>query len=133
MYPSTIISISIHRPFQPVYDFLSQPKNFVHWASGLGKMVQENNGQWVAETEQGLVTLLFTDRNPYGIVDHYVIPPTGDAVYVPLRVIANDGSADVQLTLFKTHDMSDEHYTRDKQWIKKDLQALKTYLEAQTL
>ena len=133
MHPLKTISVSIRRPFQAVYDFLAKPKNFPLWAAGLGKMTQEGNGQWVTETEQGLMTLLFTNENPFGIVDHYVIPPTGDALYIPMRVIANDGSADVLFTLFKTAEMTDVIFERDAGLIEADLNTLKTHLEAQTL
>lgn len=132
MYPSHVITVTINRPFQAVYDFISQPKNFALWASGIGKISQDN-GQWVAETEHGLMSLLFTEENTFGIADHYVIPPTGDAIYVPMRVINNHGAADVQLTLFQTPDMSAEKCKADRQWVEKDLAALKKHLEAHTL
>ena len=130
MYDSHILKTVIQRPYQTVYDYLSQPENFVLWASGLENL-QQQDGQWVTKTPQGVMQIRFTPVNAFGIADHVVTPRNGSNIYVPMRVIANENGAEVQLTLFRMSDMSDETYARDVKWVQDDLNTLKHLLEAE--
>ena len=71
----------------------------------------------------------FTSHNPFGVMDHWVDLPTGQTVYVPLRVIPNRDGCDVQLTLFRQPAMSDVDLARDVAWVERDLAALKALIE----
>ena len=73
-YPSRNLSISINRDVRDVYNFVSVPENFPRWASGLGRSLKRVNGGWVAETPEGPVQVRFTERNEFGILDHWVSP-----------------------------------------------------------
>ena len=72
----------------------------------------------------------FTERNSFGVLDHYVIPELGVEVYIPLRVIANGTGSELIFTLFRLSDMSDEKFAADAEWVMRDLNALKSLLEA---
>lgn len=123
------LSVSINRRPREVYDFASVPENFPQWASGLGKSLRKMNDEWVAETPQGPVKVRFTERNDFGVLDHYVIPKPGTEIYIPMRVVANGTGSELIFTLFRLPDMSDEKYAADAEWVMRDLIALKKLLE----
>jgi hypothetical protein len=128
-FESRTISIRINRPADVVYDFTSVPQNFLTWASGLGKSLTKTDDRWLAETPQGPMKVRFTERNRFGVLDHYVILESGLEIYIPMRVISNGSGSEVLFTLFRLPDMSDEKFTEDAEWVKRDLDALKNLLE----
>jgi hypothetical protein len=113
-----------------VYGFMSAPENFPKWASGLGKSLTKTDGVWIAETQHGPMKVRFTERNSFGVLDHYVIPEPGREIYIPMRVISNGTGSEVLFTLFRLPEMSDEKFAQDAEWVKRDLDALKNLLEA---
>lgn len=127
---SITITICINRPADMVYNFMSVPENFPKWASGLGKSITKINGEWLVETPQGTVKVRFTERNNFGVLDHYVIPESGPEIYIPLRVIANGAGSEVIFTLFRLPGVSAEKIAEDADWVRRDLKALKALLEA---
>lgn len=129
-YASRTLTVRIARPQRDVYDFASLPENFPRWASGLGKSLKKIDGEWIADTPEGQVKVRFTERNDFGIIDHYVMIRPGLEVYIPIRVIANGEGTEVIFTLFRLPDVSDEAFARDADWVERDLNALKTLLEA---
>jgi len=127
--PCRHLSISVPRPAAAVYAFLADPANWPTWASGLGTLKQLEDGRWVAqqdanESDDGLATIVFSPRNPFGICDHTVTTASGQQIYVPLRVIENNGGAEVILTLYRLPGMDDAMWERDAKWVKGDLEAL---------
>ena len=131
MYQSRNLSVQINRNPRDVYNFTSVPENFPRWASGLGKALKRVNGEWIAETAQGPRKVRFTERNEFGILDHYVSPEPGVEIYIPMRVIPNGSGSELIFTLFRLSDMSEEQFAADAEWIMRDLTALKNLLEAQ--
>jgi hypothetical protein len=131
MYQSRNLSVQIGRNPRDVYNFTSVPENFPQWASGLGKSLKRKNGEWIAETPQGPIKVRFTERNEFGILDHYVIPESGVEIYIPMRVIPNGSGSELIFTLFRLSDVSDEKFAADAEWVMRDLTALKNLLEAQ--
>jgi hypothetical protein len=125
------LSISINRNAKDVYNFVSVPENFPRWASGLGKSLKMINGDWVAEGPEGPVKVRFTERNEFGVLDHWVSPKPGLLVYIPMRVIANGNGSELIFTLFRLPGMSDEIFTADAEWVMRDLISLKNLLESQ--
>ena len=131
MYQSRNLSVQIRRNPRDVYNFTSVPENFPRWASGLGKSLKRKNGEWIAETPQGPIKVRFTERNEFGILDHYVILESGVEIYIPMRVIPNGSGSELIFTLFRLSDVSDEKFAADTEWVMRDLTALKNLLEAQ--
>jgi hypothetical protein len=123
------ISVAIDCSLQQAYDFLSVPGNFPKWASGLAGSLAQIDGEWVAATIHGPMTVRFSDRNAFGVLDHWVYPRDGDEIYVPLRVVANDSGCELTLTLFRLPGMLEEQYSADAQVVLRDLHAAKTLLE----
>jgi hypothetical protein len=124
------LSVSINRRPREVYDFVSVPENFPKWATGLGRSIKKVNDEWIAETPQGPMKIRFTERNDFGVLDHYVIPETGMEIYIPMRIVANGTGSELIFTLFCLPGMSDEKYAEDAEWVMQDLNALKKLLEA---
>lgn len=128
-FESRTITVRIARAQREVYDFTSVPENFPRWASGLAKSLKKVNGEWVAEAPDGQVKVRFTERNPFGILDHYVAVRPGVEVYIPMRVITNGTGSEVMFTLFRLPDVTDEAFASDVAWVERDLSSLKTLLE----
>ena len=129
LYESKTVSVQIARPLSEVYDFVSVPENWPRWASGVSKSLKNVAGDWVADSPEGQVKIRFTERNEFGVLDHYVSVRPGVEIYIPLRVIANGDGSEVLFTLFRLPDMSDETFARDAEWVDRDLKTLKTVLE----
>jgi hypothetical protein len=124
------ISERIERPLGEVYAYASDPANLPEWASGLGSGVTEVDGTWWVETGAGRLGLEFAPRNDYGVLDHTVVLPTGEAVYNPLRVFANGDGSEIVFTLRRTPEMTAEDFERDAALVQADLARLKQLLEA---
>jgi len=123
------LSVSIERPAEEAYEFLSVPENFPKWASGLGGSLRPVGGEWLAETAEGPVRVRFSERNSFGVLDHSVTLPQGGSVYVPLRVLPRERGCELELTLFRQPGMTDEKFAADAEWVMRDLRAAKQILE----
>ena len=123
------LRVSIERPAEEAYEFLSVPENFAKWASGLGASLRNVGGEWMAETAEGPVRVCFSERNSFGVLDHSVTLPQGTSVYVPLRVRARERGCELELTLFRAPEMTDEKFAADAEWVMRDLLAAKRLLE----
>ncbi|HVH46784.1 MAG TPA: hypothetical protein VM925_30790 [Labilithrix sp.] len=124
------ISVSIARDWRAVYEFCSVPTSFREWASGLGGSLRNVDGRWTAEGPGGPVTVRFSDRNDFGVLDHWVTLDSGAEIYIPLRVVQNGTGAEVTFTLFRLPGVTDEALEADTKWVERDLAALKSLLEA---
>lgn len=110
---SRTLTVRIERPLAEVYEFLAEPGNFQAWAGGL-------------DLDQRIV---FTEENPFGVVDHTVVLPEGHDVYVPMRAIRNGTGTEVLFTVFRQPDMTDAQFAQDAEAVQRDLLALKRVLE----
>ena len=126
---SRTLSVRIDLPFARVYEFLVDPANWSKWAFGLGKSLRWSDDGWIAESDGGLIKVLFTPRNRYGVVDHTVIRPSGAKVYVPMRLITNGSGCELLFTLFRETGVTDERYNADADFVQRDLNRLKELLE----
>jgi hypothetical protein len=123
------VSVHIDRPVSAVYAFASDPANLPRWAPGLGSSVVEVDGAWFVETAEGRVRLTFAPDNEYGVLDHEVLTPSGETVYVPLRAIADGDGCEVVFTLRRSLGMTDAEFERDAALVSGDLALLKKVLE----
>jgi len=95
---SRTISVSIKRDPKVVYEFVLNLENFPRWARSTFQSIKQLNGNWVAETTQGSVTIDLTERNNFGILDHFVKLSSGAVIFVPMRVIKNGEGSEVIFT-----------------------------------
>ena len=129
MMKSNTISISIKRDHKTVYEFISNLENLPRWASSTFPSIKEINGEWLIDTPQGQNKVRLSERNDFGILDHYVKLPSGVEVYIPMRVVKNNDGSEVMVTVFQTKEMTNKVYEEDLQTVKKDLNHLKTVIE----
>jgi hypothetical protein len=123
------LSVAINRSAAEAYDFLSVPENFPKWASGLGDSLRRDGADWLVDTPEGRATVSFVERNSFGVLDHSVRLAHGAQVYIPLRVVAKGDSCELELTLFRRPEVSDERFSADAEWVMRDLHAAKRLLE----
>jgi hypothetical protein len=123
------ISVSIDRPPDEVYSFVSNPENLPKWATGLGGSIKEVNGEWIADAPMGKVKIKVAEENKFGILDHEVVLESGVTINNPMRVIANGKGSEIFFTLIRQPGVSDEKFAQDAQWVEKDLKILKGLLE----
>lgn len=124
-----ILHATIDVPLAVAYDFARKPDNFPKWAAGLSRTLHQTEQGWVADTPEGEATVRFSDPNPYGVLDHWVLLEGKPEVYIPLRLIANGDGTEVELVLLRQPGMSDADFERDAGLITADLQTLKVLLE----
>jgi hypothetical protein len=123
------LSVYIDRPVSQVYAYASDPANLPRWAPGLGSSAVEVDGAWFVETAEGRARVTFAPDNEYGVLDHEVLTPSGEAVYVPLRAIADGDGCEVVFTLRRAAGMTEADFERDTALVKRDLALLKEVLE----
>jgi hypothetical protein len=129
MLKSRTLSISINRDPKTVYDFISNLGNLPKWAPSTFPSIKEVDGEWLVDTPQGQNKVTLTEKNNFGILDHYVRLTSGMVVYVPMRVVKNDDGSEVMLTVFQISEMTDEVFAEDIKMVEKDLNHLKTIIE----
>ena len=126
---SRTITVRIDRPFDKVYEFLVDPANWNQWAFGLGRNIRRSQDGWIADSDGGVARVQFTSQNTLGVVDHTIIRPSGQRVYVPMRLIANSSGCELIFTLFREPNMSDAQFVSDAEFVQRDLNGLKRLLE----
>jgi hypothetical protein len=125
-YQSRTVAVFIAASPSAIAEFVSNPLNLPLWAKALCMSVSKKGQHWLVETPQGQVKIRFVPHNSHGILDHYVILPSGQEVYAPMRVIANAQGSEVLFTVLRLPDMSDVRLEEDAAMVKRDLHTLKT-------
>ena len=62
-------------------------------------------------------------------MDHTVIRPSGQRVYIPMRLIVNSSGCELLFTLFREPKMSDTQFDSDAGFVQRDLNGLKNLME----
>lgn len=129
MHDVKTIEISIKKPLEQVYQFITNGENLPQWANGLGEAVERQGDGWVAHGPLGDVMVRFSEPNRLGVADHDVTLPTGQTVHNPMRVIENDEGSTVMFTLVCQPEMTAEELEADARMVEEDLARLKQLLE----
>ncbi len=130
MLDAKVITCSVQRNAQDLYEMLWRPENFTLWASGLSSSSLEcDDVGWKAQGPEGPIRITFTEHNSLGVMDHWVDLGDGRIVYVPLRIIPNEDGSEVMLTLFRQSGMSTEKFAEDEAWVRRDFAVLKAFAE----
>lgn len=125
-----IVHTTIGVPYAVAYEFAHQPQNFAKWAAGLSSSLRHTHRGWVATTPAGEARVEFSERNAYGVLDHWVTLSGKPVIYIPLRMIANAATTEIELVLFRQPDMTEEAFARDADLVARDLATLKNLLES---
>jgi hypothetical protein len=123
------LSERIGRPPGEVYEYAVDPVNLPEWAPGLGSAVENVDGRWFVETQMGRVGFAFVERNAFGVLDHEVTLPSGEVIYIPMRVLPHGDGCEVVFTLRRLPGMSDQDFERDADAVAADLARLKKIVE----
>lgn len=131
MLASTIVQVSIERPYAEVYEFLADPLNFKRWAANPdGEMEPLDGGDWLVDLPRGRMAIRFAPRNNFGVLDYQVFARGEDGGPVtPVRLVPNQSGCDLYLVWFRKPGITDEQFQSEADWITSDLQRLKTLLE----
>jgi hypothetical protein len=127
------VSIWIEAAPEAVYEYAADPKTWPQWAAGLaaGELRKTADG-WVADSPMGLVTVEFAPPNQFGVLDHVVRLPSGEAVYNPLRVIpggVGGVGCEVLFSVRRRDGMTTAEFDADAAAVAADLDALRQLLE----
>jgi hypothetical protein len=127
------VSIWIEAAPEVVYEFASDPHGWRRWAAGLaeGGLRRSADG-WVADSPMGEVTVEFAPPNEFGVLDHVVRLPSGEAMYNPLRVIpggVGEARCEVLFSVRRRAGMTDAEFDADASAVAADLNTLRQLLE----
>lgn len=128
--PARTLSLSIDAPFQKAYDYISDAAHLPEWAPGFFLSMRLVDGKWVAQTTIGPIGFRFAERNPFGVLDHFVTVESGPETANPMRLIPNGTGCELLFTLFRAPEMSEARFTEDAETVLKDLRKLKAILES---
>ena len=128
--PARTLSLSIDAPFQKAYDYISDAANLPKWAPGFFLSMRFVDGKWIAETTIGPIGFRFAERNPFGVLDHYVTVESGPETANPMRLLPNGTGCELLFTLFRAPEMSETQFSEDAETVLKDLRNLKSILES---
>jgi hypothetical protein len=128
-FKSQHVNVSINRPPDQVYAFVSNPENLPKWAAGLSGSIRNVDGEWIADSPMGSVKVRFADPNSFGVLDHYVTLPSGESVYNPMRVFPNRTGSELVFTVYQRPEMSDAMFAEDVLAVTRDLRSLKALLD----
>jgi hypothetical protein len=127
------ISVWIDAAPEVVYDFTVDPQTWGRWAAGLAKGgLRQTADGWVADSPMGQVTVEFAPANQFGVLDHVVRLPSGEAVYNPLRVVpagAGEPRCEVVFSLRRRPGMTDDEFDADAAAVAADLATLRRMIE----
>ena len=123
------LSQHVDRPAADVYAYARDPANLPQWAAGLATGIAQVDGEWVADSPMGRVTVRFVEENPFGVLDHDVTLPDGSTTTNPVRVLADGDGSEVVFTLRRRPGMSDAEFEADAAAIAADLATLRRVLE----
>ncbi|WP_454905762.1 SRPBCC family protein [Variovorax gossypii] len=130
---SRVITQRVACEWRRAYVLAADPKRLPDWASGLARSALVPHGDhWIVRTpESGDARMRFAPRNDFGVLDHWVAPEGVPEVYLPFRVIGvGPDACELQFTLLRQPHMDDAAFERDAQWIARDLQSLRSVIEA---
>jgi hypothetical protein len=110
------VSVWIDARSDVVYAFASDAAELPRWAAGLADPALAD-----ADVE-------FVPSNEFGVLDHVVRLPSGEAVYNPMRVIPAGGDearCEVVFTLRRRAGVSDAEFEADAAAVAADLERLR--------
>ena len=128
------VSVWIDAHAEDVYEFAADPHTWGRWAAGLaeGGLRQSAEG-WVADSPMGRVTVEFAPPNQFGVLDHVVRLPSGEAVYNPMRVVpggVGEPRCEAVFSVRRRPGMTDDQFEADVRAVAADLATLKDLVQA---
>ena len=127
------VSVWIDAAADVAYAIAADPEQLPRWASGLAESALRKTADgWVADSPMGEVIVEFAPANEFGVLDHVVRLPSGEAVYNPLRVIPGgvaEPRCEVLFSVRRRAGMTSAEFDADAAAVAADLEALRRLLE----
>jgi hypothetical protein len=133
MRPTRALTISIARPWEVVYSFISQPLNFTKWGPMDGaEMTYLGGTDYLVKFESRPVVIRFTAPNAFGVGDYWAFAQgsSNPGPVNPVRVVPNGDGCALLVLLIQRDGVSDEQFASEAEWLKSDLEVLRSMLEA---
>lgn len=119
------MQISIARPWREVCGFLAEPRHYARWASWIGPSLRQRGGEWsVRRPRGGWAKVRFSERNAFGVADHWLLEDEDHARLVALRALPHGEGCEVLLTLFREHGSDEAAWARQLAAAQQGLQQL---------
>lgn len=133
MLKSRVFTIPIHRRYDEVYGFLSEPTNFVLWGGAEPQSTMEHLGgtDYVVQLPRGARVMRFSPQNEFGVLDYQVfLQGESGGPLTPVRLHANQEGCELVFTWFQRAGVSDEQFASESEWAYSDLLRMKAFIEA---
>lgn len=128
---ASTVQLTIARSWREVCEYLAQPLGFPAWASWIGPTLRQERGEWTVRRPQGArAKVRFSERNAFGVADHWLLEDEDRAVFVALRAVPHGEASEVLLTFFRDKGCGDAAWHDQQQAMQRDLGRLKATLEA---
>jgi hypothetical protein len=128
---ASTVQLTIARPWREVCEFLAQPPNFRAWASWIGPTLRQERGEWtVRRPPAARAKVRFSERNAFGVADHWLLEDEDRAVLVALRAVPHGEASEVLLTFFRDGGCGDAAWRAQQQAMQHDLAQLQALLVA---
>lgn len=128
---ASTVQITIARPWREVCEFLAQPQRYAAWASWVGPTLRCERGEWSVRRPDGAhAKVRFSERNAFGVADHWVLEDEDRAVLVALRTVPHGEASEVLLTFFREAGCGEAAWHQQQQAMLRDLRRLQALLAA---
>ena len=126
--PRSVIikTMTVDRPFDAVFDFLANPKN---WESGGAlKNIREEGGWWHADSPVGPARFKIHPRKEIGILDHDFV--AGQMQWtVFCRIVKNERGATASWTFIRPEIMTQDQFESQLLNFEKEIESWKKAIE----
>jgi hypothetical protein len=132
MLKSEVIVVPISRPYEEVNAFCADPMNFARWATDPDSVMEPlSRNEYIVQLPQGRRVMRFAPPNHFGILDYQVFEiGETDGWTRPVRLVRNGDGTDLQVTWIQQPGVSDEQFRSEIEWLRSDVQRLKSLLES---
>ena len=124
------ITVSIDCPTTTVYEYVLDGRRLPEWS--VFQSATPSDRGWLVEIAGEPRELRYVERNPYGVLDHFVTQPDGQILHVPMRAIPNGSGTEVLVTVLQLPEVSALHFEETAAQVQQDLHQLKEVLESAT-
>ena len=133
MLKSRVFTIPIHRKYDAVYGFLSEPANFSLWGGSEpgSEMTHLGGTDYLVDLPRGRRVMRFTPVNEFGVLDYEVfLEGETKGPVTPVRLHPNQEGCELVVTWFQHPGVDDELFASEAEWAYADLLRMKAYIEA---
>lgn len=97
---SRAVSVVIEQPFDDVYGFLADPRNYASWGPVAGADIHYLQGaDWLVDLPRGPQIIRFAAPNLDGVLDYTMFGPgEPPGLPIPMRLVPIEGGCELHMT-----------------------------------